>query len=509
MQLSYRKLLLIFVVLLYAGQAYAQLDSIRYKVETGAAVATQGNLPLWIVSNRYGVLEDETDAFVRAGFETPYTKGKRFDVSYGLDLVGKKSLGNSRIQQGFLKVKYGIFEVRGGRIEETTGLQHESLSSGSLAQSRNAMPIPKIAVTVPEYASVPFTKGYLSFKGYWGHGWLGEGRFVENAYLHDKNLYLKVGGDLPVVAYGGFVHYAIWGGEHPRRGSLPSSLRDYLRVFTGKGAMDAGEKGQHQTEVDNALGNHLGIYDFGLVGKIQKHSLSIYHQTPWEDLTSLKLFKNKDRLLGISLQNDGSKKYISEVVYEYLYTKYQSGPGTPDPVPGQSNYGFPYGGRDDYYNNGLYQSGWTYKDNIIGSPLFISRSRFENYLLEMNYYHDQRSIVNNRVVAHHVGAKGNLGNLINYKAKATYTRNYGTYAELNMGGSKWASMDSNKEYNYVFNPPLSQLYIMLEINTVLPFSKNLTLQTAIGYDTGDLSKNLGALIGLRWNGITSIRTKHN
>jgi hypothetical protein len=499
---NYRTLLLLSLLLAYGTKANAQLDSIRYRIETQAAFSTKGYLPLWVVSNRFGVLEDGTDALVRAGFEAPYTKGKKFVVSYGLDLVGKKNLGNSRIQQGFLKVKYGIFEVRGGRIEKTTGLQYDELSSGSLAQSRNAMPIPKVAITVPEYAHVPFTNGYLAFKGYLGHGWFGKDRFVENSYLHEKNLYIKVGGDLPVNIFGGFVHYAEWGGNHPFAGELPSGVRDFLLVATGSSANEESEN--VGGEVINALGNHLGIYDFGIEAKLNEYKVSLYHQTPWEDLTSLKLFKSKDRLLGINLQSFNKKKFVSGILYEYMYTKFQSGPGTPDPVSGQSNYGYSYGGRDDYYNNYFYTSGWTYRNTIIGTPLFITKTRAENYFGEFREYDNiPYYIVNNRIIAHHIGIGGSISNSSSYRIKATYTRNYGTYGGLNNGRYSWASMDPDIVKDYEFAPPLDQLYMLLEFKTILPFNKNLTLQTALGYDVGEMSRNFGVLIGLQWNGVNN------
>lgn len=501
--MRFRKLYCIFFILVFTKPAFAQCDSLHFRIESKGAISTQGYLPLWIVSNRYGLLEDETDALLRTGFEVPYTKGKKFDVSYGLDIVGKKNLGNSRLQQGFLKVKYGIFEIRGGRIEETTGLPGRTLSSGSMAQSMNAMPVPKMAINVPEYAPVPYTKGYLKFKGYFGHGWLGEDRYVENSFLHEKRLYIKAGGNLPVNLYGGFVHYAVWGGNHPAKGGLPSSFRDYLLVFQGKSADESSSVGG---EIGNALGNHLGIYDFGVATNIEKYKVTVYSQTPWETLNSLKLFRNMDRLLGITIHNSNEKKVVTEVLYEYLFTKDQRGPGLPDPIPSQpTNYGYPYGGRNDYHNNWFYRSGWTYKNRIIGTPLFTTNERAENFFNELNDY--GVNIVNNRIVAHHVGLGGFFYDNVAYRLKATYTRNYGTYAGLNLGRYNWASMDPDLDVEYVFDPPLNQIYFMLEINTILPFSKNITLQTAVGYDTGDIYRNFGALFGLQWNGFLSLGLK--
>jgi hypothetical protein len=53
---------------------------------------------------------------------------------------------------------------------ETFGNQYDPLSSGSLLYSGNARPMPKVAA-YSDYMPVPYSRGYIEFKGYLFHGW--------------------------------------------------------------------------------------------------------------------------------------------------------------------------------------------------------------------------------------------------------------------------------------------------------------------------------------------------
>ena len=67
---------------------------------------------------------------------------------------------------------------------------------------------------------------------------------------------------------------------------------------------------------------------------------------------------------------------IDKVYFEYLQTKWQSGPGVPDAIgtvtTSEENQGYKFGGRDDYYNNWLYRSGWTYNGKIFKQPFVFN-----------------------------------------------------------------------------------------------------------------------------------------
>ncbi|HBY67733.1 MAG TPA: hypothetical protein DEG69_08260, partial [Flavobacteriaceae bacterium] len=68
---------------------------------------------------------------------------------------------------------------------------------------------------------------------------------------------------------------------------------------------------------------------------------------------------------------------------------------------------------DNYFNNGIYQTGWRYDINIIGFPFFDNTPVDE--LIE-----------NNRVRGGHVGVLGAVKN-VDFLFKVSYTENFGSY----------------------------------------------------------------------------------
>ncbi len=512
--LRIKKLYLSFLLLFSVNTLYAQIDSIDYKVGLLSAFSGKDYVPHYITANRFGILQD-TDTktgLLRAAVITGYKASEywRFDV--GIDVIATTSSAAYQkspvfLQQGYVKVKFKAVELVAGRIERTAGTHAQDLSSGSLAISGNARPLPQVSISIPEYTPIPLTHGYAEVKGNFAHGWFGEDRNVKNAYLHDKSLYLRFGGKLPINFAAGLVHYVVWGGETNKYGKLPQDFKNYLNLVVGKNAENVDLNNPNLVgEVANAVGNHIGVIDFALYTKLKDFDIKVYHQTPVEDGTGRDLFRNKDRLLGISFENKKSS-LIKSIAYEYLYTLYQSGPGRTGDGGEPSNelYGYRYGGRDNYYNNYLYKTGWVYQDRIIGTPLFFTKARMQLYVpgfKETDPDNFNFNIVNNRVVAHHIGIEGTVKN-IDYKLMSTFTKNYGTYAGINGGINYWGSIE-NPDAPYAFRPPKKQNYFLLELESH-PFSNTWTLTTAIAWDAGELSNNFGVLAGIRKNGIINIR----
>ena len=76
------------------------------------------------------------------------------------------------------------------------------------------------------------------------------------------------------------------------------------------------------------------------------------------------------------------------------------------------------GGRDSYFRNGEYRSGWTYYGRTIGDPLFIT-----------GFSTDCIKVISTRFKAHHIGIAGKLFRKAPYKLMLTYSDNYGNYGE--------------------------------------------------------------------------------
>lgn len=120
-------------------------------------------------------------------------------------------------------------------------------------------------------------------------------------------------------------------------------------------------------------------------------------------------------LWGIEL-NLKNTYWLQNVVFEYLYTKYQSGPIYHDHTMNIPDH---IAGTDNYYNHGIY-NGWQHWGQVIGNPLFRSPI----------YNTDGRIYVkDNRFIAYHLGFDGHPAKRLGYRALATYQKGWGTYQE--------------------------------------------------------------------------------
>ncbi len=494
----------------------AQSDSLAFQVSTLVGASNQSYLPQWLVANRFGILDYNNDqvGLIRAKAFSHFQLGENLQLEAALDGVARTSFSGTDntafLQQAYAKISYRMFEFTVGQIERTLGTHAPGISSGSLSISGNARPIPQLLLAVPEYTAVPFTKGYLEFKGTFSHGWLGKDRYVKSPLLHEKSLFLKAGGKFKFNISAGLIHLATWGGQLPDGSQLPVGVDNYLNVIFAQSAVNIDSTNGFQIgEAANAVGDNFGVYDFGVHVKLKEYDLTAYHQTPFEDWTGSRLARNKDRLLGVTLSSKRKKHWLQSIVYEFLYTKYQSGPtlpGGPNDSPGdRDQYGNEFGGRDNYYNNYLYRTGWSHRGHIIGTPLFYTKSRMRLYeptFVDPDEGRFNFSIVNNRVVAHHMGINGNYKDYWKYKFLATFSRNYGTYGGINGGINNWGSIE-NPNAPYAFRPPKNQQYFLLELERET-LSK-MTFFANVGLDTGEIYQSIGFLAGLRWQGFHIIQ----
>jgi len=485
-------------------------DSIHYKLESQIAFSNQDFLSQWAVANRFAKVSDQQfGAYVLGGLHLPYRNDStNLKFAIGLDYLLQPNFKESRIHQLYGKASFKQLEISIGKYERTLGTHEETLSTGSLALSSNAQPMPVITLGLNNYMNVPFTKGILQFKGHILHGWFEKNRKVESPYLHEKSFYLKINFPTwPIKINGGLVHFAQWGGTLPNGRQLNDKPSDFIRVALGSSAAESSDGGEYI----NALGNHLGILDLSAELDLKKYKIKIYQQDPFEDKLSLtRYFVVFDQLSGLNVEFKSSK-YIYSILYEYMYTIHQGGPGIPDPIIGNDpndldlNYGYTYGGRDDYYNNYLYSDGWSYHNRILGNSLFILKDRANKFLKNIPDLPSPEKVINNRVTAHHLGISGQLAPIIKYTLKATYTRNFGTYAGMNNGRFNWASREPGYElYEYAFKAPRYQCYSFLENEIHLPPSR-LILLTSIGYDFGNLYHNFSVMLGFKWTGQTVIK----
>jgi hypothetical protein len=380
---------LLLAAALGPGPALGQSRPLDYRL-TAAAQGAPAGTPFWQYAHTRGRYRPGStlNGVMGAALRLPFRGGDGLDWSVGAEAVGRLS---DATNTGHLLQLYGRLQYRGlrlsvGRFSDRMGLNPPTLSLGSMTVSRNAPPVPRVMVSAPSFLDVPGTGGHLQVRGRWSDGRLGADRAVDAPYLHQKAFYVRgVAGPVSVVA--GVEHNAIWGGE-----GQSHTLTDYLRLVGGS---------QAGTESDaNRVGNSVAAYDLALRYAPGDWQIQGYRQFYLEDTVSMRLRSPWDGLWGLSLRQTDGRSGLDRVVYEFVNTIQQDALAGAPP------------GRASYYNHFIYQSGWTYEDAVLGSPLMV-------------FAPGRNEVVNNMVVAHHLGLGGAPTARFDYAVRLTYSRNYG------------------------------------------------------------------------------------
>lgn len=493
------KHILILLSLAYIPRGLSQNSTITYGIEAQATGTTNGVVPFWMRSNQFGSIPSNgvSGSFI-GKVHKDYSIGSTSLFDWGAGFEGRTNVGkDSKLSliEGYAKVKAGIFQLKAGRTKDVMGLNGDTtLSSGNFSISGNALGIPKIEISIPEYWEVPFWNGFLAIKGTFSHGWLGKKSVnrdlgtakdghpiissVDKAttYFHQKSFYARLGKKQSKLnAYGGFNHQVFWGSEKKVFSTEPFDLNrfeSFLHVMTGKTAETFGSK----------IGNQLGSIDVGIEYNPKSVNILIYRQFIYDIGALAHLANLRDGLYGIRIINKNKKPSnfnLHKILFEVFYTYNQAGmfwsPKTPS-------------GDEDYYNSYVYKEGWTNQGLSLGNPL-ITPGRFgkEDLVRSPGDY-----FINNRVVALHLGMEGTVAKNYLYHTKLTYSSNHGTFATSEEGRS-----ESNKRF-----PPKFGLFNSVnQFSGYLDLSRNLkerlNIGTIIAFDQGRLlDKSVGVQVRL-------------
>ncbi|MCM1348199.1 MAG: capsule assembly Wzi family protein [Firmicutes bacterium] len=411
--------------------------SFNYKVE-GMAATSSGHTPFWLLNNRLGLSSlKQNNGYIRGAAIREMATDKRFSWGAGIDLVVPYNFtSNFVIQQLYGEIRYRCLEFTLGSKERYMGLVNRELSSGDLTFSLNARPVPQAFLAMPRYEWVPWTRHWLAAKAYvsfgmftdwrWQRDLVGpDGRWTEKLLYHSKGLFLRLGdparhpflleGGLEMGAqFGGTAYFVDDYGQH-HVVHLPHGAKDIIKIIFPMGGGDSSDPDQ-LGEVANVLGNHLGQWSAALTfaPRNSEWQFRTYYLHYFDDHSQMFLQHAwKDMLLGVEVTFP-KNPVISQFVYEYLYSKDQSGA-----VYWDHNENIPeqVSGRDDYYNHYIYP-GWSHWGMGMGNPLIISPIYNKDNTLM--FYH-------NRIKGHHFGWKGQPFVQLSYRVLISYTRSWGTY----------------------------------------------------------------------------------
>lgn len=419
------------------------LANTKHELEAGTFFSTANTTPFWLRSNQYGIVPLRNPFFtIRASAYKNYDstiyvnkKLKKFDYGYGLGgVINAGNQSSILLPEAYLKVRYGAFEFYGGRRKEMFGLVDTILTSGSYIWSGNALPIPKIQISIPNFIPI-IGQGLVSIKGGIAHGWFDNG-LIKHFFLHQKWLYGRIGKpNWRIKLYAGLNHQVQWGGYplkpyvEPQTGKLISNFGNdfttFLNVVTGVSLNKKGGtllNGVPINDAWNRSGNHLGTLDIAAEITLRNFDIFTYRQSIYEDGSLFYLNNITDGLYGISVKIKGKENGISQFGFEYINTTSQGGNTGGDNAIPQLR------GRDNYFNNSIYLDGWTYKGNIIGTPLFTKLDQLNPKLL--NGYDltiiPNSFIFNNRIVAYNLSLLGKINNF-KIASKISWSLNKGLY----------------------------------------------------------------------------------
>ncbi len=429
-------------------------SDMQYKVEMQGSFS-DGNTPLWLNANRYGLSSlEKNNGYLRRAVSRPLNadSARRWGIGYGIDIAAATHYTSKAVlQQAYMEARWLHGTLTVGEKEFPMELKNNRLSSGSQTLGVNARPVPQVRVALPDYWTIPALGRWLSVKGHVAYGiftdddWQKDftkqhSRFTEHALYHSKAgylmigkpyafypLYLEVG--LEMAAQFGGTSYHIGNDGKPVGVKAGHGLKDFYNAFI-PGGQDATDGAYGNIE-----GNQLGSWVGRLTYDADTWKAAIYYDHYFEDHSQMFfldydgygegseymqkkkhkffLYSLKDIMLGGEV-NIKQGRWLRSIVLEYLYTKYQSGPVYHDRT---SNIPDHIAGRDNYYNHNNY-TGWQHWGQVMGNPLYRSPIYNDN---------GQIRVEDNRFVAWHLGLEGEPADRLDYRVLASWQRGYGTY----------------------------------------------------------------------------------
>ncbi|SHF91837.1 Capsule assembly protein Wzi [Salegentibacter echinorum] len=433
MKLRLFLLLLLFPLL----SNYAQNIEFGGNVALNALLYNADESPFWFHSNRRGRINETTNFSGVINTSAIYQLSPNSYLEAGIGALYQDGYHDElQLDESYLAFNNTWLSIIAGRKQREMLYSGLSATNQNILWSINSRPLPGIRIFTNRPIFFKNNRG-LGFEASWEEYLMDDERYVDNTRLHHKsfNLVYKHSPKFQISA--GLQHFVQWAGTHPEFGDLPSDFSAYTKVVTGKGVGDDAGDNISEQEV-NGLGNHLGSYEIKLNTIVAGYRVELIYNHLFEDGSGAELANTPDGRYGIYIEDPrASNDWFQAVMYEFYYTKNQS-KNTPTSD-----------GTDNYFNNNLYRSGWTYENRVMGVPFItLGENRFR--------------IANNKIVVHHLGLTGLAFKKYPYRFLGSYRQNYGGK------GSGYRSRDIFSTY---LDLNLLQNYVNLNLQVGADFSE--------------------------------------
>lgn len=409
------KFFFLLISLFSISVSFAQSQLSEAIIKSTGLIGSGNNLPYWMTHNQLG-------KYSPTGNLQELTEGNlsgetivfgNLNLTYGADLallISEQGI-DPKIIQAYMGLSGKVIRIQAGAFADDELMGGLSSSNGDLLRSLNFRPYPKVRLSTPGFIPFLFAKSWFRFNAEYDEGLLTDDRIVDRPHLHHKSLMLQVRPNSTLRFVLGINHYALWGGSNDQVGQLPDDLKSYFRYITGR----SGSSNFLETDQLNVAGDQLGSYLLTAEKDFENFHIEIRASHPYEDGSGMGFENIKDNLYTLHFRKNKTGSLLDELVFEYLYSKNQSGDRNLEAGISEEH----KRGGDNYFNHGIYQTGFTYRGHSMGTPLFEP--------IRFNQAGEVSGVANNRVSAFHLGAKGTLSNAFNWKGMITYSRNFGTY----------------------------------------------------------------------------------
>lgn len=379
---------------------YSQSVSYNGSLNFQALASSDTETPFWFYSNQRGRIDKTTVFSTWGNLAASFYFNPNSFLKIGVGALFQNGYSNEfQVDEFFLNFQNDWLSVIAGRKQKEELFQGLSAGNENILNTLNARPMTGLSLSTSRPV-VFWKEAGLGFKASWEELLMDDDRYVQNTRLHHKSVHLVFSKIRNLEISAGLQHFAQWAGTSPRYGKLPGSLSDYVSVITGSGMTGKGREGIEDQET-NALGNHLGSYEVNLKTFFRNYEVELLYNHLFEDGSGIRYGNFPDGRYGIYVSDKKNLKFISAFMYEFYYTKNQSkNSSTTD-------------GSDNYFNNNMYRSGWTYESRVIGAPFFILKE-------------NRHQIGINKFIVHHFGIKGLAFKTVPYKLLTSYRKNYGS-----------------------------------------------------------------------------------
>ena len=410
---------LLFILLFSTSVSFSQSLINEASLTSTGMIGSGNNLPYWMIHNQLGKYSSTANwQELTEGNLSGVTKlAGNLNLTFGANLallISEKGI-DPKIIQAYFGLTGKFIRLQAGAFADDEVMGGLSSSNGDLLRSLNYRPYPKVRLSTNGFIPFFIAKNRFRINAEYDEGLLTDVRIVDRPHMHHKSLMFQFRKSSTLRFILGLNHYLFWGGNSSQYGQLPDDLKSYFRYITAR----PGGSNFLETDRLNAAGNHLGSYLFTAEKDFENFQLEIRASHPFEDGSGMVFENLKDNLYTFHFRKNKTGTFMDELVFEYLYSKNQSG----DPrlevaagIPGNH-----IRGGDNYFNHGTYQTGFTYMGQSMGTPLFEP--------IRYNQAGVVAGVANNRVSAFHFGAKGYLSKSLHWKGMVTYSRNFGTYGQ--------------------------------------------------------------------------------